>query len=102
MRRSSLAPVFTVPALATTQKGSSPRRQSVLIEYSSASTLIRKSSSTGILRSASLPNPRSSTALRMELEPPATRRAPWAVAWPKRRRSEREPALSTFGRPRGR
>ena len=53
----STAPVFTSPALTTTQTGTRPARRSSSIARSSASSTIRHSASTGIRRTASRPRP---------------------------------------------
>ena len=63
----SVAPVFTVPALPTTQNGCSPARRSASMAPSSAGSDIRKSSSTAIRRSEAFPSPSTANARATEL-----------------------------------
>ena len=63
----SIAPVFTVPADATTAIGRAPRSRSAASAAASASTGSRRSRSDGSTRSAAAPSPSSSTALATAL-----------------------------------
>jgi hypothetical protein len=63
----SIAPVFTVPADATTAIGRAPRSRSAASAAASASTGSRRSRSGGSTRSAAAPSPSSSTALATAL-----------------------------------
>ena len=58
-----MAPVFTVPAVATMAMGFRPALRSAAMAYTSASIRIRKSSSTGIRRRLSRPMPSKAMAL---------------------------------------
>jgi hypothetical protein len=58
----SIAPVFTVPALATTATGSAPIAMSSASIASRAVERMRSASSTGTVRICALPIPSSSTA----------------------------------------
>ncbi len=62
-----MAPVLTVPALATTIAGRRPASRSAWIAARSRSTRMRKRSSVGILRSCLRPMPSRSTALSTQL-----------------------------------
>ena len=65
--RSSTAPVETVPALPTTRNGSRPAARSSATSRSSAATSIRWASSAGTHRIASVPRPKRSAALWIQV-----------------------------------
>ena len=64
--RGSTAPVLVVPAVETTRKGRSPARRSASIAARRASTLMRKCSSTGTVRTRSGRMPASRADLATE------------------------------------
>jgi hypothetical protein len=61
----SIAPVETVPALATTATGRTPAATSCSIAARSAGTDIRYASSASMVRTASVPSPSMSAARRV-------------------------------------
>ena len=65
--RSSVAPLFTVPAVPMTQMGRKPAARSDTIIARMAATSTRRSASTGTLRSDACPSPSSSTPFCAQL-----------------------------------